>query len=56
MLSIGYNLWEDTRKYRWTEPKTLFEDNPSWIIDERAEGVGYGLFCVGNNWYNVAYD
>lgn len=56
--SIDYNRWEDTRKHVWKKNERLgFDggDNPSWIIDDRAEGVGHGFFCAGGEWYYVSY-
>ena len=56
---FAYNRWEDTRKHVWKKNERLdFDgrDNPPWIIDERAEGVGYGFFCAGSEWYHVSYD
>ena len=57
--SFDYNRWMDTRKNIWRGKNKLnidIGDNPSWIINERAEGVGYGFFCVDNEWYHVSYD
>ena len=57
-LSLDYNLWEHTRNYVWNQTLSHVDisDNVSWIIDERYEAVGYGLFCVEGDWYNVSYD
>ena len=56
---LPYNPWKDTIRDVWKKNERLDVDggdSPSWIIDERAEGVGYGFFCTGNEWYHVAYD
>tara|TARA_B100000767_G_scaffold254099_1_gene259207 strand:- start:423 stop:989 length:567 start_codon:yes stop_codon:yes gene_type:complete len=51
------NLWEDTRRYRFTENINIPSDqSPQWLLDERRDGTGYGFFCAENQWYNIAYD
>ena len=57
-LSLDYNLWEHTRNFIWDRTLSLddISEKVPWIIEERYEGVGYGLFCVEGNWYNVSYD
>ena len=53
--SYDYNRYVDTRKHVWTK-KVDPAGNPPRIIDEGAEGVGYGFFCAGNEWHHVSYD
>ena len=57
---LKYNLWEDTRKYKWVDnalhPLSVDSQRSYWLLEERYAGVGYGFFCVNGKWYNVSYD